>query len=382
MSDLKNSHVFLKAIASLTIVSTMLGNIAFTKAYAENTPLSTSTAEITSGKIFEIEMSDKNPLYTLKKEIIQEYIDKNPLLNIQNVDMNASTIQANSFDRSKSGLQTLKASLSIVIRKGENQTTTYSYAETATVKLKQSQGPQIVLKANEMRLDLGGTFNYADNLGIVSTVTGSLPVLTESDNVDPNTEGTYTVNITAIDQQGLKSNSSFTVVVAKSEVLPTWNESAMFSVLQDGSYTDSEFRSLYLDEMTKIANEGDFRYYFAIAPYASIQCTDLTKYLFYKKYGMKSASANGKDVVQLTAAMYPSQFVISSTPQEGVFFSTRNGTVYGHTGYINKIEGDTIWISEANVSENGKVMDFINHPISLQDFMNRGVHDFLIPVNS
>ena len=105
------------------------------------------------------------------------------------------------------------------------------------------------------------------------------------------------------------------------------------------------------------------------------------KYLFYKQYGEKCASVNGQDVVLSTAAMYPSQFIVTSNIQDGVFFSCRNASYYGHTGYINRVDGDTVYVTEANIPENGDVYVRVNYAMPLSQFLARGSYDFLVPVN-
>jgi hypothetical protein len=341
---------------------------------------STSSSSETVSAIYEISMSDQNPLYTLKKEMIQEYIEKNPKLSLDDVDMNASNIQVSKFDRSKAGLQTLQASLNIVTKTIDGTISSYSYIDNVTVKLVQSNGPQIVLKASEWVIDLGSAFNYADNIGIASTSSGTLPAITETDNVDVNTEGTYTVYLTAVDQSGAKTKVSYDVTVRKTEEDQIEDAVEETTPFTDGEYDDLAFRQQYNDELMNTAAEGNFSYYFEVDP-SAMQCVDLVKYLFYKQYGLTPPSANGNAFVLMAAAMYPSEFIISSTPQDGVFFSCMTGDSYGHTGYINRIDGDTIYVTECNVITSTGTKVRINYAMSYSEFMARGVYDFLIPVS-
>lgn len=348
------------------------------------TPVQIYADNTVQSAIYELDMNDRNPLYTLKKEMIQEYVEKNPVLKMENVDLNASSISAPGFDRSKAGLQTVKATLTVVTHTIDNKISSYSHTETAAVKLKQSDGPQIILKASEVTVDLGSVFNYADNIGIASTEDGDLPAITETDNVDVNTEGSYTVNLTAVDQQGATSAASYTVTVEKpAEVVQQEQEEEEkknLTFLADGVYTDSDFRSIYMDDMLAAAQEGAYTYYFQKDSTSPVQCVDLVKYLFCRKYGKKCASVNGQDVVVSTAAMYPSEFIVTSQIQDGVFFSCRSGTVYGHTGYVNRVDGDTVYITEANIPINGEVYVRVNYAMPLSQFLARGSYDFLIPV--
>lgn len=354
---------------------------AFTLWASAPTQIYADNSSSTQSEIYELNSNDENPLYTLKKEMIQEFIEKNPTLTLSDIDLNASSIQAPGFDRTKAGLQNVKATLNVVTHTEDNKISSYSHIENATVKLRQSEGPQIVLKASEVTIDLGSSFNYADNIGIATTDSSALPVISETDNVDVDTEGNYTVNLTAVDQQGAESHTSYTVTVVKpaEEVQEEILKNVEF--LSDGEYTDADFRSQYEADMLAASDAGGYTYYFQQDSTSPVQCVDLVKYLFYKQYGEKCASVNGQDVVLSTAAMYPSQFIVTSNIQDGVFFSCRNASYYGHTGYINRVDGDTVYVTEANIPENGDVYVRVNYAMPLSQFMARGSYDFLVPVN-
>jgi cell wall-associated NlpC family hydrolase len=173
-------------------------------------------------------MNDQNPLDTLKKEAIEKYVSSIPTLTISDINMDASTMSNTAFDFTKEGLQTIKIKLSIVRNDAADQSLGYSYSETAAVKLKAEKGPQVILKNDSVTIDLGGTFNYTDNIGYISTSGNALPAsLTETDNVDVNTEGTYTVNITAAGSLNAKTTVSYTVNVVKpAEVVRAEEEAA------------------------------------------------------------------------------------------------------------------------------------------------------------
>lgn len=339
-----------------------------------------NTSDAGTSAIYELSSDDPNPLYTLKKEIIQEYTEKNPKLTMDSIDLDASSIQASQYNRSQTGLQNINTTVHIVAHPDENTVSTYSHNENIIVKTVRSDGPQIVLKASEVTVSLGSVFNYADNIGILSSADGSLPAITEDDNVDVNTEGTYTVNLTAFDQTGNKTSTSYTVVVQKPAEQQRKEYLENVDYMEDGVYTDADFRARYEQGMLNAAAEGGYQYYFQKDP-TVVQCVDLVKYMFYRQYGEPCASTNGNMVVTTTAAMYPSQFIVSSTPQEHVFFSTWMNNEYGHTGYINRIDGDTIYITEANIPKDSEVYVRINYAMSLSDFLARGSYDFLIPVS-
>lgn len=221
----------LKGIA-VSLTSFMLLTGSALQVSAEETASSNPILDASNGSIaiYELDMNDQTPMDTLKQEVITKYVDSDPTLSLDDIDMEKSIVVTNAFDRTKAGLQSVNVSLDIV-KKGENvtqqNTVGYDFTEKAAIKLVEPEGPQIILKSTEVTIDLGSTFNYSDNLGIVQTSDGKLPVMKETDNVDVNTEGTYTCDVTAIDAKGEKTEVTFTVNVKKpAEVIRAEEEAA------------------------------------------------------------------------------------------------------------------------------------------------------------
>lgn len=171
------------------------------------TPL---TANIST---YTIDMNDQKPLDTLKQEVIKKYVESVSSADLEDIDVEKSVIAADGFDRTKSGLQTVSLSLSIITKKESSEVSKH-YAETAFVELAET-GPRLVLNAEEVTVDLGSTFDYASNVGYISSRDGVLPVIRETDNVDVNQEGTYQCTIEAVDAKGKTAEASFRVVVKK-----------------------------------------------------------------------------------------------------------------------------------------------------------------------
>lgn len=185
-----------------------------------------NTATTGDVKIYELDMNDQNPLETLKESVIHNRADYDAAVNLSQIDMNASTITTDTFDRTKTGLQNININVTVNKKDSTEGTTGYQFSETAAVRMVSPSGPQVILKAEEVTVDLGGTFTYGDNIGYVSSTDGKLPAIRENDNVDVNTEGTYTCNLEFIDASGKSSAVSYTVNVKKPEEIIRAEEEA------------------------------------------------------------------------------------------------------------------------------------------------------------
>jgi surface antigen len=80
------------------------------------------------------------------------------------------------------------------------------------------------------------------------------------------------------------------------------------------------------------------------------QCTTFAWYRFYQYYGYDSGARGSGyiDAEQLVAA-HPDKFVLSSDPAPGSIVSfPRTYGEDGHVGFIEKVEGTTVWLSDGN----------------------------------
>lgn len=204
-----NRKKYFRRLFSVTGVLLLISAVSPVKAEDTGT---VATGDL---KIFEISMNDQSPLDTLKSEVIDERATYDAAVNLSQVDYDASVITADSFDRTKSGLQSI--SITIVLNKKDQSSDTegYTFSTNAAVRMVEPEGPQVLLKSDEVTIDLGSVFSYSDNIGYVSSKDGKLPVIKETDNVDVNTEGDYTCSLEFIDSSGKKSNVSYTVTVKK-----------------------------------------------------------------------------------------------------------------------------------------------------------------------
>lgn len=79
------------------------------------------------------------------------------------------------------------------------------------------------------------------------------------------------------------------------------------------------------------------------------QCTSFISWRLWKSVGHGTANGNGAQVAANLVAAYPNEFTLSSTPTAGAVFSTYGTSSAGHVGYVEKVEGDYMWISDGNI---------------------------------
>ena len=180
--------------------------------------------------VYSIDINDANAMDTLKQQAIDSYVKTNGSVKEDDIDVAASFISVEGLSLNHTGLQTVSISLQpAVYTNAEHTTSTLQQAWTtsAAVTVTSTGAPRVVLKQDEVTVDYQSNFSYADNIAILSTSSGSLPVIQETDNVDVNTEGTYTCTVTAIDERGQKTTVSYSVVVKKpAEVVRAEEEAA------------------------------------------------------------------------------------------------------------------------------------------------------------
>ncbi|MGM9917967.1 MAG: NlpC/P60 family protein [Lactimicrobium massiliense] len=216
-----------KRMAKAMISFAAVGMIALTA------PLHVFAADETATQslaVYSIDINDANAMDTLKQQAIDSYVKANGSVKEDDIDASASFISVEGLSLNHTGLQTVSISLQpAVYTNAEHTTSTLQQAWTtsAAVTVTSTGAPRVVLKQDEVTVDYQSNFSYADNIAILSTSSGSLPVIQETDNVDVNTEGTYTCTVTAIDERGQKTTVSYSVVVKKpAEVVRAEEEAA------------------------------------------------------------------------------------------------------------------------------------------------------------
>lgn len=180
--------------------------------------------------VYSIDINDASAMDTLKQQAIDSYVKANGSVKKDDIDTAASIISVDGLSLNHTGLQTVSISLQPAVYSNADHTASTlqtAWTTSAAVTVTSSGAPRVMLKQSSVTVDYQSNFSYADNIAILSTESGALPVIQESDNVDVNTEGTYTCTITAIDERGNKTTVSYDVVVKKpAEVIRAEEEAA------------------------------------------------------------------------------------------------------------------------------------------------------------
>lgn len=229
------------AAAAMAVI--MMPGMMGLHVFAEESASGTEETDTQEVSVYRIDRNDPSPLASLKQEVLEQYAEKNDDLEAEEIDMDASSIETSSIDWTKEGLQPVTVQVNVVTENEDgtkNSAYTVSDTETAEINIVSSSAPQITLKSESVTVDLGSTFNYADNIGYVSSASNALPVLSETDNVDVNTEGNYTVNVEAVSAQGTTDVSYQVVVKKPAEVVRAEEEAAAQAAAEEAAQKAAE----------------------------------------------------------------------------------------------------------------------------------------------
>lgn len=170
-----------------------------------------------SGKlpVYNISMGSDNPVSVLKEKVITDRAKNDPEINLDNVDIDRSVIDVSGINYNKSGIQTATVKVTLVNKdSATTDSVGYSFVETAAVNMTVDSAPKLQLRAGSVTVNNGDSFNPEAYIAYVNDNSGKLPVLQINSNVDTNTDGNYTVDYTAIDLQGNKTEQVLNVTVA------------------------------------------------------------------------------------------------------------------------------------------------------------------------
>lgn len=169
-----------------------------------------------SGKlpVYNISMGSDNPVSVLKEKVIKDRAKNDPEINLDNVDINRSAIDVSGINYNKSGIQTATVKVTLVNKDSTADSIGYSFVENAAVNMTVDSAPKLQLRANSVTVNNGDSFNPEAYVAYVNDNSGKLPVLQINSNVDTATDGNYTVDYTAVDLQGNKTEQVLNVTVA------------------------------------------------------------------------------------------------------------------------------------------------------------------------
>ena len=125
------------------------------------------------------------------------------------------------FDRSKTGIQSVTARVSLTETDEETDSSVksvgYSFIQDATVQMVKSTAPQLKLKADKVTVNNSDAWNASSYISYINDDSGILPALIVEGNVDMETDGDYNVTYTAIDIEGNKTTAKLKVSVRTPE---------------------------------------------------------------------------------------------------------------------------------------------------------------------
>ncbi len=90
----------------------------------------------------------------------------------------------------------------------------------------------------------------------------------------------------------------------------------------------------------------------------SMQCTTFANWRLWKYTGHgvrpNGTHGNGASMASDLATYYPDEYELSYTPKAGAIFSAGGVTgQHNHVGFVEKVDGDTMWVSDGNVGTHG-----------------------------
>ena len=211
----KRLGIFLVGLAAATMFAAA---VPATQVFASGDETADLAADL---PLIEVSMQDVTPLDTIKKAIIEMKADRDDSINLDTIDISASQMEIQGFDRSRTGIQTVTARVSLTeASDAENtgsKTVGYSFIQNAAVQMVKADAPQLKLKANSVTVNNGDAFNEASYISYINDDSGIMPVLKVDGKVDMNTDGDYKVTYTVIDIEGNKTSAKLTVKVRTPE---------------------------------------------------------------------------------------------------------------------------------------------------------------------
>jgi surface antigen len=177
------------------------------------------------------------------------------------------------------------------------------------------------------------------------------------------------------------------VIVSQKDIYGTiYNDYTYASVVgnygfEGGKLTGEENVVLSAEEASslwsQIAIGNPFYTAGIINGYDPRQCTTFAYWRFLKYYGYPAgATGNGNQWAEQVVAAHPDKFVLSDNPAPGAIYSLYGGDNSNHVGFVEKVEGDYMWISDGNVNNYGIRL---NYKMAIAGF-NSGYVKYAVPI--
>lgn len=162
---------------------------------------------------FELSLREENPADSLKNAVIKDYLSHHPDIDASTVDASNSMIVVNGLDAGKACIQPVTISVKLARKNQAQNTVGYDFTEKALISVMNRTDPTLVLRGDTVTMNNGDNWNPSSYICYIADAKGNLPVIRESDNVDPKTDGTYVASYTAVDSLGRKTTKNLNVVV-------------------------------------------------------------------------------------------------------------------------------------------------------------------------
>ena len=355
---MKKNKLFSLKTLRLAIPAVLIGSIL-----KISIPETSINADDTLGSdvpVFKVSTSDSNPISTLKEEVIRQRAEKDPNIDLDDIDTALSTIDIDGFSSTKTGIQSVKVKVNLARRSNDaisyQDCVGYSFVEDAVINVTVDAAPKIALTGDTITVNNGDTFNPESFIVYATDDSGNLPALKIDSNVDMSQDGNYTVTYTAVDQIGNSTTKSMNVTVkTPQEVLDSiaaQQAEEQAKAEEEAKQKEEEERKKQEEEEAKKSAEftggvpvvGD-----GSDPYAGgeTNCTDMAWLLAYSAGHVLPNWGNAY------SWLYNAQSTGYST---GYMPAVGSIAVYSnHVAYVAAVDGDMVYIKEGGY--NGHYME-------------------------
>ena len=304
--------------------------------------------------VYDIEIGDTNVASTLKADVINDRCNIDDMLNIEDINIDLSSVDISGLDTSKAGIQRVTLKVNLVYNDSTTDSVGYSFTQDAAVNMKVVSAPQLKLKANEVTVNNGDTFNPESYISYINDDSGELPALKcDTQNLDMNVDGQYGVTFKAIDLQGNTTTQYLTVNVATpQEVLDARAAEEAEAQAQAEAEAQAQAEAEEQARLAALGESGDSTSTSNLGyssggsnPYSGgwSNCTYGAWQALYNARGISLPNLGNASEWYSNAAAYG--YSVSSTPTVGGI------AVYsGHVAYVDGVDGDMVHIVEGGFS--------------------------------
>ncbi len=307
--------------------------------------------------VYDIELGDTNVASTLKWDVINDRCNIDETLNIENINIDLSSVDITGLDTSKTGIQSVTIKVNLVYNDSSTDSVGYSFIQNAAVNMKVVSAPQLKLKSSEVTVNNGDVFNAESYISYINDDSGELPALSiDTHNLDMNVDAQYLVTFKAVDLQGNTTTQNLTVnVVTPQEVLEAQAAAAAEAEAQAQAEAEAQAKA-EAEELARqqaaLGASGENTSSSGLGytaggsnPYAGgwSNCTYGAWQALYNARGISLPNLGNASEWYSNAAAYG--YSVSGTPTVGGI------AVYsGHVAYVDGVDGDMVHIVEGGYS--------------------------------